>query len=318
LGQRLEATNAAIVSNATALGQQLAAAGATLSTQLAGNVSVLSAAVASLNATKPATSALLPSINGVPSSVCNNHGYIFSPLALVTYCACYEGWTGIFCAESMSSSANLALQRPATQSSTFQRVSGVTANCYGKSFCQENLDTPSNNCGKANGYMSGTYCICTWQTYGASVAVDGTYTCASTNKYLVGPFSAAAWSNGNCYLTPAVLSTITIQTADSQSMTTAEASPWWTVDLGSYFAIGTVKVQSPSALLLKLEAVSYDANGVAYKSSCYAYPLNVTSAEPGVFTCGGLGGRFLTISIPGQTDQLNLCQVEVYALANPY
>ncbi|XP_027869115.1 fucolectin-4-like [Xiphophorus couchianus] len=103
----------------------------------------------------------------------------------------------------------------------------------------------------------------------------------------------------------------------SCSHTIREFNPWWRLDLGKTHKVFSVSVTSSVEAYLRLQGAeirigdSLNNNG-NNNPRCAA--IGVIS--PG-FTqnlqCNGMNGQYINIVIPGRTENLILCEVEVYA-----
>ncbi|XP_030250492.1 fucolectin-1-like [Sparus aurata] len=109
---------------------------------------------------------------------------------------------------------------------------------------------------------------------------------------------ASAWSQGSC------------------SHTNQNFNPWWRLDLGKTHKVFSVSVTNRQESPERLDGAeirigdSLDNDGIN-NSRCA-----LISSIPGGFTqnfqCDGMDGRYVTIVIPGRTEYLILCEVEVY------
>jgi hypothetical protein len=117
--------------------------------------------------------------------------------------------------------ANLALGKAASQSSTLSVQTGSSC-CCGK----RRLLAPSRR-----------LLCCTYfsATYDAANAVDGAYACAAS----------MTGSSGSCHSISQYY--WLLPSSAAQAVTSNEVSPWWTVDLGFFTRIGTVRLFSTDA-----------------------------------------------------------------------
>ena len=164
-------------------------------------------------------------------------------------------------------------------------------------------------------------------THSAALANDGVFNCAAATPvyncagnpsyYSLnnGPGSPFCDSSGAGGPSPGCGWTVeTMAISAYQSATNVESGPWWTVDLGSSFAIGAINIQSTSIVGFQLE-VGMLASGAS--NPVCASGLNVTSALPGYFNCNSMPGRYVTIRLPSQTASLQICEVAVFAASSP-
>ncbi|KAL7990235.1 hypothetical protein Chor_010589 [Crotalus horridus] len=103
----------------------------------------------------------------------------------------------------------------------------------------------------------------------------------------------------------------------SCSHTLAEEEPWWSVDLGASYAISAVVVknrQECCSRRLKGAQIRVGECGVSH-GKCNPICGTISNGSAGslsIICCGGLRGRYVTVVIPGRTEYLTLCDLEVY------
>ncbi|XP_071593081.1 uncharacterized protein [Heliangelus exortis] len=106
----------------------------------------------------------------------------------------------------------------------------------------------------------------------------------------------------------------------SCSHTRREREPWWSLDLGGSLPVAAVLVQNRrDCCWERLRGARIhvgDAAGERGKEN----PICgvITEVSPGSLSalcCGGLRGRFVTVTVPGRQEQLSLCEVEVYGVS---
>ncbi|XP_073342165.1 fucolectin-1-like [Pagrus major] len=93
-------------------------------------------------------------------------------------------------------------------------------------------------------------------------------------------------------------------------------NPWWRVDLGKTHKVFSVNVTSYRESYQRLNGAeirigdSLQNNG--NNNPRCAVISGLTGGFTGNFECNGMDGRYVNIVIPGRTDYLLLCEVEVY------
>lgn len=121
------------------------------------------------------------------------------------------------------------------------------------------------------------------------------------------------------------------------TVTKPESGPWWMVDLQREYKVDAVAITSSTQATLDGVEVWLGTSGrlndtkircvlsalVTMSGARYfftAFPLSNRCALISVFPkkhtlyipCGGLGGRHVTVLLPGDGRALSLCEVEVY------
>ncbi|XP_062900799.1 fucolectin-1-like [Mobula hypostoma] len=105
----------------------------------------------------------------------------------------------------------------------------------------------------------------------------------------------------------------------SCSKTTMENSPWWSVDFFYHYMVYVVKITAGTSLN-NAEIRIGDTMDVRSKNTICANDVSVPAGQTKYFFCKpkGLHGRYMTISIPGRTTSLSLCEVEAYGAHDPH
>ncbi|KAK1895451.1 Fucolectin-5 [Dissostichus eleginoides] len=109
---------------------------------------------------------------------------------------------------------------------------------------------------------------------------------------------ASDWAKGSC------------------AHTNKELNPWWRLDLGNTHKIFSVKItnykNTPSyinGVEIKIgDSLDNDGNNNPRCAVISSIPAGFTET----FECNGMDGRYVNIVIPGKTEHLVLCEVEVY------
>ncbi|XP_074540319.1 uncharacterized protein LOC141801242 [Halichoeres trimaculatus] len=104
----------------------------------------------------------------------------------------------------------------------------------------------------------------------------------------------------------------------SCSHTKDDFAPWWRLDLITAHKVFTVKITNRinSQVAPRLNGAeirigdSLDNNG--NNNPRCAVIENIPAGATAEFKCNGMDGRFVNIVIPGRTEYLSLCEVEVY------
>ncbi|XP_051263506.1 fucolectin-1 [Dicentrarchus labrax] len=139
---------------------------------------------------------------------------------------------------------------------------------------------------------------------GENLALQGKATQSSLYSYLgdanhaIDGNRASAWTQASC------------------SHTGPDFTPWWRLDLGKTHKVFSVTITNRKEVSSRLNGAeirigdSLDNNGNS-NARCA-----VISSIPGGFTqnfqCNGMDGRYVNIVIPGRTEYLHVCEVEVY------
>ncbi|XP_029440322.1 uncharacterized protein LOC115080311 [Rhinatrema bivittatum] len=103
------------------------------------------------------------------------------------------------------------------------------------------------------------------------------------------------------------------------SHTDSNYEPWWAVDLLDMYPVSFVAITNRG------DDVSERINGAeievwgawfSLRSRC-AHITTMAAGETRFFPCGGIKGRFVAVIIPGRTEYLTLCEVQVFTLPLP-
>ncbi|XP_073447656.1 uncharacterized protein [Aquarana catesbeiana] len=104
------------------------------------------------------------------------------------------------------------------------------------------------------------------------------------------------------------------------SITQRELSPWWMVDLESPYQIFSVVITNRVLECCKDRIIgaeirigSSEENGGVLNPRCGVI-TSMESGESVFFSCKGMVGRYVTVTIPGRTEHLILCEVQVFGL----
>ncbi|XP_072316659.1 uncharacterized protein [Eucyclogobius newberryi] len=102
----------------------------------------------------------------------------------------------------------------------------------------------------------------------------------------------------------------------SCSHTQANLNPWWRLDLRKTHRIFSVNVTNTISSSVRLNGAEIHI-GDSLENNGNNNPrcAVITSIPPGFtqgFDCNGMDGRYVTIVIPGRTEYLHVCEVEVY------
>ncbi|KAI4811246.1 hypothetical protein KUCAC02_014160 [Chaenocephalus aceratus] len=96
-----------------------------------------------------------------------------------------------------------------------------------------------------------------------------------------------------------------------------QTNPWWRVDLlESYIVTSIIITNRADCCAERLNGAEVHI-GNSLQDNVAANPVcAVISIIPGGFTetfqCNGMDGRYVSIAIPGRSEYLTLCEVEVY------
>ncbi|XP_030250491.1 fucolectin-1-like [Sparus aurata] len=109
---------------------------------------------------------------------------------------------------------------------------------------------------------------------------------------------ASAWSQGSC------------------SHTGHNFNAWWRLDMGKTHKVFSVSVTNRQEHSQTLNGAEIRIGDSLDNNNINNPRCAVISSIPGGFTqnfqCDGTDGRYVTIVIPGRTEYLILCEVEVY------
>lgn len=102
----------------------------------------------------------------------------------------------------------------------------------------------------------------------------------------------------------------------SCSQTANEINPWWRLDLRKTHKVFSVKIVNQDSNPEELNGVeirigdSLENDGTS-NPRC-AVISDMEAGDVAEFQCGGMDGRYVSVSIPGREGSLVLCEVEVY------
>lgn len=104
---------------------------------------------------------------------------------------------------------------------------------------------------------------------------------------------------------------------NSCTHTKRERAPWWYVDLGSQHAISAVVVKQREDCCGERLVGAEIRVGNSVNNHGKSNPLcgTITDGRLGSIStifCNGRTGRYVTVTVPGRTVSLALCEVEVY------
>ncbi|XP_075067706.1 pentraxin fusion protein-like [Mixophyes fleayi] len=95
--------------------------------------------------------------------------------------------------------------------------------------------------------------------------------------------------------------------------TDPEREPWWEVDLGNSYAIGTVVVINRGDCCAdRLIGVQVRIGDSPYKDNPICATIYDVSQSKITFTCSGMKGRYVTFILSGKSGILSLCEVSLY------
>ncbi|KAH0617338.1 hypothetical protein JD844_015390 [Phrynosoma platyrhinos] len=107
------------------------------------------------------------------------------------------------------------------------------------------------------------------------------------------------WSHGSC------------------SHTLEEMEPWWSVDLGARHTVTAVVVKNRQDCCserikgAQIHVGDYEDHYGKCSSLCGTV-TNTSAGSLSILCCDGLKGRYVSLVIPGRTEYLTLCELEVY------
>ncbi|KAG7999309.1 Fucolectin [Nibea albiflora] len=139
---------------------------------------------------------------------------------------------------------------------------------------------------------------------GENLALQGKATQSSLHSYLGDADHArdgnrdSLWGHGSC------------------THTKADFSPWWRLDLRKTHKVFSVRVTNIVEASSRLNGAEIRIGDSLENNGNNNPRCAVISSIPGGFTetfqCNGMDGRYVNIVIPGRTEYLNVCEVEVY------
>ncbi|XP_076592863.1 uncharacterized protein LOC143324359 [Chaetodon auriga] len=93
-------------------------------------------------------------------------------------------------------------------------------------------------------------------------------------------------------------------------------NPWWRLDLGKTHKVFSVNVTSYREAYLRLDGaeirIGDSVENYGNNNPTCAVISGLTGGFTRNFQCNGMDGRYVNIVIPGKTEHLLLCEVEVY------
>ncbi|XP_069771253.1 fucolectin-like isoform X2 [Narcine bancroftii] len=109
----------------------------------------------------------------------------------------------------------------------------------------------------------------------------------------------------------------------SCSRTAEQNSPWWSVDFFYHYKVYVVKITAGNNCggLSRAEIrIGDNANPSGTENTICSRNVNVPAGQAKYFYCQPLGvhGRYMSISVPGRTTCLSLCEVEAYGSYDPH
>ncbi|XP_035862275.1 fucolectin-like [Sander lucioperca] len=156
--------------------------------------------------------------------------------------------------------------------------------------------------GAANPVFSADICKC-FLFAGENLALQGKATQSSqhstgTAYNAIDGNRASVWSQASC------------------SHTVQELNPWWRLDLGKTHRVFSVTITNYKNLNLQLAGAEIRIGDALFDNGNSNPRCAVISRIfPGfteTFQCNGMDGRYVNIIIPGRSEYLCLCEVEVY------
>ncbi|XP_028436274.1 fucolectin-1-like [Perca flavescens] len=103
---------------------------------------------------------------------------------------------------------------------------------------------------------------------------------------------------------------------NSCSCTDNDFNPWWRLDLGKTHKVFSVKITNRDSYSNRLNGAEIRIGDSLEKNGNNNPRCTVISSIPGgsteTFQCNGMDGRYVNIVIPGRSEYLTLCEVEVY------
>ncbi|CAH2312624.1 Hypothetical predicted protein [Pelobates cultripes] len=141
-----------------------------------------------------------------------------------------------------------------------------------------------------------------------NIAISGTSTQSSTYAYYGNARNANDGSLENNYL------------RSQCSYTEKELNPWWMVNLKNRYQIFSVAVTNRVLECCKERLYGAEIrignnpnNGGTLNPRCGTIP-KIESGQTISFSCEGMIGKYVTVTIPGRAEHLILCEVQVYGL----
>ncbi|TDH11324.1 hypothetical protein EPR50_G00059790 [Perca flavescens] len=107
-----------------------------------------------------------------------------------------------------------------------------------------------------------------------------------------------------------------VWTQASCAHTVQELNPWWRLDLGKTHRVFSVTITNYKTLNLQLAGaeirIGDSLNDNGNSNPRCAVISRITPGFTETFQCNGMDGRYVNIIIPGRSEYLTLCEVEVY------
>ncbi|XP_027141984.1 fucolectin-7 [Larimichthys crocea] len=139
---------------------------------------------------------------------------------------------------------------------------------------------------------------------GENLALQGKATQSSLSSYLGDAYHAIDGNRNSVYVD------------GSCTHTKANFSPWWRLDLGKTHKVFSVMVTNIIEASTRLNGAEIRIGDSLENNGNNNPRCAVISSIPGGFTetfqCDGMDGRYVNIVIPGRTEYLHVCEVEVY------
>ncbi|PIO27843.1 hypothetical protein AB205_0100950 [Aquarana catesbeiana] len=97
------------------------------------------------------------------------------------------------------------------------------------------------------------------------------------------------------------------------SHTNAEPSPWWKLDLKQKQKVNTVVVTGRSDCCMeRMMGAEVRIGNSPDNNNPVCGKITSVSDPVTTFCCNGMEGQYVSVVIPGRSDYLHLCEVEVY------
>ncbi|KAM5158149.1 pentraxin fusion protein-like [Mantella aurantiaca] len=95
--------------------------------------------------------------------------------------------------------------------------------------------------------------------------------------------------------------------------TNIEFAPWWRLDLKQRYKIWNVAVSGRSDCCLeRMEGLEARVGDSKDNNNAVCGKFTSVSTSKITFICRGIEGRYVSLVIPGRSEALTLCEVEVY------
>ncbi|XP_035663393.1 pentraxin fusion protein-like [Branchiostoma floridae] len=101
------------------------------------------------------------------------------------------------------------------------------------------------------------------------------------------------------------------------SLTYTRDDVWWYVDLEETYAIGEVKIYNNDRYPERIDPfnvlVGKNSSEIDQMEQCGGdYGADYEETPVFSINCGGMSGRYVAVSLPGEARSLNICEVRVY------